>query len=67
MHEPVLMDERSVCSRYGVSVSTLYRRVKSGDFPPPVALWGSAKKWRIADLLAWEASLQPKVSGGSNY
>jgi prophage regulatory protein len=35
------------------SVATLWRRVKSGDFPPPVRLSPRITAWRIEDIKAW--------------
>ncbi len=41
--------------RYDLSRTTLWRRVKDGKFPKPVYLPGGQRRWRLADLLAWEA------------
>lgn len=52
---------RAVWERYGVTSMTIYRWIASEDlgFPPPVYL-GRFRYWRLADLLAWEAS-RPSV------
>ena len=52
---------RAVWERYGVTAMTLYRWIASENlgFPPPVYL-GRFRYWKIADLLAWEAS-RPSV------
>jgi predicted DNA-binding transcriptional regulator AlpA len=40
-----------------VSRTTLWRRVKAGQFPAPVNLFDASPTlfWRLTDLLAWEA------------
>lgn len=35
------------------SVATLWRRVKTGDFPAPVRLSPRITAWRIEDIKAW--------------
>jgi predicted DNA-binding transcriptional regulator AlpA len=52
---------RAVWERYGITTMTLYRWIASEalGFPPPVYL-GRFRYWKIADLLAWEAS-RPSV------
>ena len=48
---------RGVWERYGVTSMTLYRWIANEEmsFPPPVYL-GRFRYWRLADLVAWEAS-----------
>jgi predicted DNA-binding transcriptional regulator AlpA len=56
---------RVVWERYGVTSMTLYRWIASDlDFPAPVYL-GRFRYWKIADLLAWEAS-RPSSSPAGN-
>jgi predicted DNA-binding transcriptional regulator AlpA len=52
---------RAVWERYGITTMTLYRWIASVDlnFPRPVYL-GRFRYWKIADLLAWEAT-RPNV------
>ena len=46
MMEPaVLMDRKQVAAYLGVSLSTLDRNVRLGNFPPPVVLLGRPR-WR---------------------
>jgi prophage regulatory protein len=35
------------------SPATLWRRVKSGDFPRPVKLSARVTAWRVEDIRAW--------------
>ena len=37
----------------GLSRSTLYRKVKEGDFPLPVKLGKRAVGWRESEVIAW--------------
>jgi predicted DNA-binding transcriptional regulator AlpA len=48
---------RAVWERYGVTSMSLYRWLKdpSVGFPVPVYL-GRFRYWKLADLIAWEAS-----------
>jgi predicted DNA-binding transcriptional regulator AlpA len=48
---------RSVWERYGVTSMTLYRWLadERTGFPKPIYL-GRFRYWKIADLVAWEAS-----------
>lgn len=42
--------------RLPIAPATLWRWVKSGDFPPPVALGPSTTAWRLEDVERWEAT-----------
>lgn len=50
------------------SRTTIYRKVKSGDFPPPVILTPKGKQarigWRLSEIEAYVAALPRRVSGG---
>lgn len=35
------------------SSATLWRRVKSGEFPAPIKLEGRITAWRVSDVRAW--------------
>jgi len=51
-------------TRYALSRTTLWRRVKGGQFPQPRHLPGGQRRWLLADLLAWEAAtLGPPENG----
>jgi predicted DNA-binding transcriptional regulator AlpA len=43
--------------RYGIGRTKLWRDVKTGRFPAPVYLPGGQRRWRLAQLLEWEANL----------
>jgi predicted DNA-binding transcriptional regulator AlpA len=38
-----------------ISSSTLWRKVKAGDFPAPVKLSSRVTAWRVEDLREWMA------------
>jgi predicted DNA-binding transcriptional regulator AlpA len=40
--------------RFGCDAATILRKVRSGEFPPPVYLFGRCK-WKLRDVVAWEA------------
>lgn len=42
----------------GLSKSTLYRLIKSGDFPKPVRLTSQRVGWLASQVQAWMESLQ---------
>jgi len=56
------LHRKDVLLRYGISKSTLHRRLAKGEFPEPVRIMGPL--WRLADLEAAEAAgaLQRPVS-----
>ncbi|APX94305.1 hypothetical protein BWR19_15940 [Halomonas sp. 1513] len=52
---PVFMTATQVAKRESVSVPTIWRWAREGKFPQPVKLGDNCTRWRLADLLAWEA------------
>lgn len=47
------------------SRTTLWRRVKAGQFPKPIALSAQATRWKRNEVEAWINNL-PEISYGSN-
>ena len=43
-------------ARYRVSGSTIWKWCHTNGLPPPVFLGANTSCWRLADLLAWEAT-----------
>ena len=37
----------------GLSRSSIYRLMKSGEFPLPVRVGATAVRWRASDITAW--------------
>lgn len=46
---------QEVCQRYQIAASTLRGLVESGDFPPMLRISRSLRRFRVADVLAWES------------
>ena len=40
-------------SLVGLRKTTIYGRIKAGEFPPPVRLSARKVGWRVADIRAW--------------
>ncbi len=50
---------KSVLAATGLSRTTLWRRVRSGDFPRPLRLGGPSSRcvgWRAGEIAAWVES-----------
>jgi len=47
------------------SYATLYRKIKTGDFPKPIKL-SSISVWRVSDIRKWQTDpASYKIKGGS--
>jgi prophage regulatory protein len=44
---------QTVIEQVGYSRSSVYAKVKSGDFPAPISLGGRAVGWLSTDIDAW--------------
>jgi predicted DNA-binding transcriptional regulator AlpA len=51
--DEALLRERELLPVVPWSAPTLWRRVKSGDFPQPIRLEGRITVWRWGDVRAW--------------
>ena len=47
-----------VIDRTGLAKSTIYLKIKSGNFPPPVKLGTRASGWRDSDITKWQENPQ---------
>ncbi len=54
-----LVTIQDMLQRLKISRTTLYRRVKSGRFPPPIKKNGRTLGWREQDLEYWKQILPP--------
>lgn len=62
MPETYLSDAQ-LSARYGVHRTTPWRRAKTDpSFPKPVKLSPQCSRWKLSEIMAWEAS---KASGGA--
>ena len=60
---PAILRTPAVLALIGLSRTSLWRRVRAGDFPAPVRLGGQGSRavgWRRADVERWLAAL-PKA------
>ena len=60
---PAILRTPSVLTLIGLSRTSLWRRVRAGDFPAPVRLGGQGSRavgWRRADVERWLEAL-PKA------
>lgn len=55
MSHCVYYKDAEVALRYGITRVSVWRWVKTGRLPAPVRLSDRCTRWRIADLLAFEA------------
>ena len=52
MHDRLLR-RREVEEITGMSRSSIYRLMQSGEFPPPVRIGPAAVRWRASDITGW--------------
>lgn len=50
---PILIPRRRVPQITGLERSTLYERIKRGDFPKPVTIGSSAVRWIESEVIGW--------------
>ena len=64
-HHIEILRMAAVLQLTGLSRTTLWRRIRSGDFPPAVRLGGPETRsvgWRAEEIKAWIAS-RPRAAG----
>ncbi|MEB8387596.1 helix-turn-helix domain-containing protein [Rhodobacteraceae bacterium KMM 6894] len=54
------LSAEQVALRFGVSIDTIWRWKREGDFPAAVKLGGTTTRWRLSDIEEWGGQL---VSG----
>lgn len=52
----MFLSDKQIASRYSVARSTIWRWVKTSDFPAPLKLATGCSRWRMADVEEWEKS-----------
>ena len=52
-----LIPRKAVEKLSGLSRATIYRLIKSGKFPRPLAIGTGSVRWRQSDVIAWQQSL----------
>ena len=53
-----MLRTKQVLELTGWSRATIWRKVKSGDFPAPITLGPNSIAWPEDAILSWQASLQ---------
>ena len=55
---PPFLQDKDVAARYGVAAGIIWRWIKDSEaFPKPIKIANGTTRWRLSDLLAFEASL----------
>lgn len=52
-NEPTILRLRQVLARTGLARSTLYERVRLGEFPKPISLGPRSVGWIDSDVSGW--------------
>lgn len=55
--ETLYLSVDDVAARFSVSTDTIWRWTRLGKFPKPVKIGAGTTRWRMSDLLAFEATL----------
>ena len=58
MSNTLYFTDKQVADRFGVSRETIWRWRSTNDFPRPMKLSAGMTRRRLADIEAWEGSLQ---------
>lgn len=53
-----ILRTKAVCERIGLSRTTLWRRVRGGEFPAPLRLGANAVGWREQVVEEWLGGLE---------
>lgn len=56
--EKLYLTVAEVARRLSVSVDTIYRWKRDGNFPKPVKLSAGCVRWRLSDVMEWESNLE---------
>ena len=54
----IFLSVDQVAQRYGVSTDSIWRWKREGKFPAPVRVGSGITRWRLADLVEHESTLQ---------
>lgn len=56
--EKTYLTDKEVSKKFGVSRVTIWRWVKSENFPKPLKLSAGVTRWKSEDLESWENNLE---------
>ena len=63
MTEERLLSARTIAAMCEVDISTIYKWMRAGDFPPPLKVGGKANsRWRYSDVKEWMDGLKPDAT-----
>lgn len=57
-NELKLLDKWKVEEMTSLDITTIYRKIKAGDFPKPVRVGRRRVAWRESDIAAWQTRLE---------
>jgi len=57
-NRPKLLDKWEVEDVTSLDITTIYRKMKAGDFPKPLRVGRRRVAWRQSDITAWQAGLE---------
>ena len=58
VNKPRLLDKWEVEDVTSLDITTIYRKMKTGDFPKPLRVGRRRVAWRQSDITAWQAGLE---------
>jgi prophage regulatory protein len=58
MNKSRLLDKWEVEDVTSLDITTIYRKMKAGDFPKPLRVGRRRVAWRQSDITAWQAGLE---------
>jgi prophage regulatory protein len=59
-----LLRLKDVCRLFGISRSTIYKRVSEESFPAPLRISERSVRWRMTDLADWSSGLNQRPKKG---
>jgi prophage regulatory protein len=57
-NKPKLLDKWEVEDVTSLDITTIYRKMKAGDFPKPLRVGRRRVAWRQSDITVWQAGLE---------
>jgi prophage regulatory protein len=57
-NKPKLLDKWEVEDVTSLDITTIYRKMKAGEFPKPLRVGRRRVAWRQSDITAWQAGLE---------
>src|SRR5690242_13248544 len=58
VNKPKLLDKWEVEDVTSLDITTIYRKMKAGDFPKPLRVGRRRVAWRQSDITAWQGGLE---------